>query len=332
MFKSKSSRADKAAKQQPQPVFKQDYFDSCHRTYSCIHCRAHLANHDELISKLFQGNHGRAYLFNKVVNIGCKQAVERELLTGLHAVADIYCDSCETTLGWKYEQAFVPSQKYKEGKYIIELVHMLKENNWDLTSYNVNELLEEESNASNESTEVSMRDNFRFGDAQLGSSTGSQITSEKSNNNVIQESEQASQDTMTEPEAGELVTDKLESESDVRLTVESPPKDEVEYLSQTNKQVPPFSLVNRHNTEGNQTRIDMSNELELIERSLNRLQLDAHCNNLHYRNTSTSTATQRLSTSSKNSLCSSRSPSDSSSSASVIDGDSTNDEILETLD
>uniref|UniRef100_A0A8C6EAM7 Yippee domain-containing protein n=1 Tax=Moschus moschiferus TaxID=68415 RepID=A0A8C6EAM7_MOSMO len=25
---------------------------SCHRTYSCIHCRAHLASHDELISKL----------------------------------------------------------------------------------------------------------------------------------------------------------------------------------------------------------------------------------------------------------------------------------------
>lgn len=26
--------------------------DECHRTYSCIHCRAHLANHDELISKV----------------------------------------------------------------------------------------------------------------------------------------------------------------------------------------------------------------------------------------------------------------------------------------
>jgi len=24
----------------------------CHRTYSCVHCRAHLANHDELISKV----------------------------------------------------------------------------------------------------------------------------------------------------------------------------------------------------------------------------------------------------------------------------------------
>ncbi|KAG7220446.1 hypothetical protein INR49_003315, partial [Caranx melampygus] len=29
----------------------QAYLPSCHRTYSCIHCRAHLANHDELISK-----------------------------------------------------------------------------------------------------------------------------------------------------------------------------------------------------------------------------------------------------------------------------------------
>ena len=141
MFKHKSNKASKAAAKQ-QPVFKQDYFNNCHRTYSCIHCRAHLANHDELISKLFQGNHGRAYLFNKVVNIGCKQAVQRELLTGLHAVADIYCDNCGTTLGWKYEQAFVASQKYKEGKYIIELVHMLKENDWDLTSYNNSELLD----------------------------------------------------------------------------------------------------------------------------------------------------------------------------------------------
>lgn len=142
MFKSRANKsADKASKSKP---FKQEYFDNCHRAYSCIHCRAHLANHDELISKLFQGNHGRAYLFNKVTNVGTKQAVQRELLTGPHAVADIYCDSCETTLGWKYEQAYVPSQKYKEGKYIIELVHMLKENEWDLSSRNARQLIEEE--------------------------------------------------------------------------------------------------------------------------------------------------------------------------------------------
>ena len=55
---------------------------ACHRTYSCVHCRAHLANHDELISKSFQGSQGRAYLFNSVVNIGCGPAEERVLLTG----------------------------------------------------------------------------------------------------------------------------------------------------------------------------------------------------------------------------------------------------------
>ena len=109
----------------------QAYLENCHRTYSCIHCRAHLANHDELISKSFQGSQGRAYLFNSVVNVGCGQAEERILLTGLHAVADIFCESCKTTLGWKYEHAFESSQKYKEGKFIIELAHMIKENGWE---------------------------------------------------------------------------------------------------------------------------------------------------------------------------------------------------------
>ncbi|KIH66842.1 yippee putative zinc-binding protein [Ancylostoma duodenale] len=38
----------------------------------------------------------------KFVNIGTGPAEERVLLTGLHAVADIYCQCCKTTLGWKY--------------------------------------------------------------------------------------------------------------------------------------------------------------------------------------------------------------------------------------
>ncbi|XP_050808261.1 protein yippee-like 4 [Gopherus flavomarginatus] len=107
------------------------YLPHCHRTYSCVHCQAHLAKHDELISKSFQGSHGRAYLFNSVVNVGCGPAEQRLLLTGLHSVADIFCESCKTTLGWKYEQAFETSQKYKEGKFIIEMSHMVKDNGWD---------------------------------------------------------------------------------------------------------------------------------------------------------------------------------------------------------
>ncbi|KAL2767449.1 protein yippee-like 1, partial [Daubentonia madagascariensis] len=37
----------------------QAYLPNCHRTYSCIHCRAHLANHDELISKGERGLRAR---------------------------------------------------------------------------------------------------------------------------------------------------------------------------------------------------------------------------------------------------------------------------------
>ncbi|CAB0036766.1 unnamed protein product [Trichogramma brassicae] len=106
----------------------QAYLPSCHRTYSCIHCRAHLANHDELISKVCS----KTRIINPaLVNVGCGPAEERILLTGLHAVADIYCECCKTTLGWKYEHAFESSQKYKEGKFIIELAHMIKENGWE---------------------------------------------------------------------------------------------------------------------------------------------------------------------------------------------------------
>lgn len=124
-----------AVHQQPKAIQRmktfQAYLPSGARTYSCAHCRANLARHNELISKSFQGSQGKAYLFNSVVNIGCGPAEERLLLTGLHAVADIYCECCKTTLGWKYEHAYESSQKYKEGKFIIELIHMIKDNGWD---------------------------------------------------------------------------------------------------------------------------------------------------------------------------------------------------------
>ncbi|CAF0831443.1 unnamed protein product [Didymodactylos carnosus] len=70
------------------------YLPKTHRTYSCVHCRAQLANHDELISKI---------LFSSI-NVNTSAAEERVLLTGLHEVADIYCECCKTLLGWKYTQ------------------------------------------------------------------------------------------------------------------------------------------------------------------------------------------------------------------------------------
>jgi hypothetical protein len=94
--------------------------------YKCSKCNSHLAQQEEIISKSFQGRHGRAYLFNKVVNVTAGPKEDRILITGLHTVADIYCNDCQSVLGWKYEEAFEESQKYKEGKFIIEKAKMTK--------------------------------------------------------------------------------------------------------------------------------------------------------------------------------------------------------------
>ena len=112
-------------------TFREYLPSSVFRIYSCAHCRAHLANHDDIISKSFQGYEGRAYLFDKVINVRCGRAITKVLLTGLHAVADMYCENCNTAIGWKYEHVFEDRQKYKEGKFIIETAHMLKENGWE---------------------------------------------------------------------------------------------------------------------------------------------------------------------------------------------------------
>ncbi|CAA6657277.1 unnamed protein product [Spirodela intermedia] len=97
------------------------------KVFKCRSCSAQLAARDAVISKDFHGRYGRAYLFKKVVNICLGPNEERHLLTGLHLVNDIYCSSCRQILGWRYEKAFEESQKYKEGKYILEKARLMKE-------------------------------------------------------------------------------------------------------------------------------------------------------------------------------------------------------------
>lgn len=97
--------------------------------YSCAVCRTHLTTYDTIVSKSFHGRNGRAYLFNNggVINITVGPAEERRLITGLHTVADISCTRCNTVIGWTYHKAYESTQKYKEGKYIIEKIHLFYE-------------------------------------------------------------------------------------------------------------------------------------------------------------------------------------------------------------
>ena len=45
---------------------------------------------------------------------------ERLLTTGVHVVRDVACSRCLAALGWRYERAAEASQRYKEGKTILE--------------------------------------------------------------------------------------------------------------------------------------------------------------------------------------------------------------------
>jgi hypothetical protein len=122
--------------------------------YTCAQCRTHLTSHDEIISKSFHGRRGklfllrswivggflqsyltaprwvssfltgRAYLFDHCVNVSIGPPEDRTLMTGLHSVCDIFCKRCKNMIGWTYAKAYESSQKYKEGKYIVEKINL----------------------------------------------------------------------------------------------------------------------------------------------------------------------------------------------------------------
>ncbi|XP_019462138.1 PREDICTED: protein yippee-like isoform X2 [Lupinus angustifolius] len=70
--------------------------------------------------KSFHSRHGKAYLFNKVANVSMGEKEDRQMMTGMHTVVDIFCVGCGSIVGWKYESAHEKSQKYKEGKSVLE--------------------------------------------------------------------------------------------------------------------------------------------------------------------------------------------------------------------
>ncbi|CAM0948506.1 unnamed protein product [Alopecurus aequalis] len=88
--------------------------------YSCKHCDTPLAHAHQIVSRMFRAKHGKAYLFDKVVNVYDGESDDRMMTTGLHTVCDIFCVACGSILGWKYLSAFEKDQRYKEGKFILE--------------------------------------------------------------------------------------------------------------------------------------------------------------------------------------------------------------------
>ncbi|EMS22605.1 hypothetical protein NBRC10512_000719 [Rhodotorula toruloides] len=105
--------------------------------YACGTCSLEVALQDELVSRSFQGTSGPAYLFRTAVNVDIGTKTSKQLLSGKHVISPIHCSGCSTELGWKYIRSgqFVSpdsSQKYKEGKCILEKSKIYKDNKWSL--------------------------------------------------------------------------------------------------------------------------------------------------------------------------------------------------------
>lgn len=75
----------------------------------------------------FQGHHGRAFLFLRAMNVRTGEPEDLRLATGVFTVADVFCNHCNEYLGWKYLHAYEPSQRYKEGRHVLEMYKITKD-------------------------------------------------------------------------------------------------------------------------------------------------------------------------------------------------------------
>lgn len=74
----------------------------------------------------FHGRNGPAYLFKRAVNVVFGDRVEeRQMTSGRHHVQDVFCSICHNNIGWKYIRSFDASERYKEGKVVLERLHLI---------------------------------------------------------------------------------------------------------------------------------------------------------------------------------------------------------------
>ncbi|CEP25246.1 MOH1 [Cyberlindnera jadinii] len=95
-------------------------------TFGCSGCRTHLSTSGLILSKDYRGHTGDAYLMDQVVNVTLGRREFRTMITGRYLVSDIMCHQCGHRVGWKYHQTDEKNQKFKEGRYILEVNTIVK--------------------------------------------------------------------------------------------------------------------------------------------------------------------------------------------------------------
>ena len=68
----------------------------------------------------FFSRSGPAYLFNVARNLAFDPPARRLMQTGEFVVSDVHCKVCGADIGWRYEGAASPEQRYKVGRIVLE--------------------------------------------------------------------------------------------------------------------------------------------------------------------------------------------------------------------
>ncbi|KAF5386111.1 hypothetical protein D9615_002252 [Tricholomella constricta] len=102
------------------------------RSLACKRCKACITSSHVLLppssyppdSRLFKGFSGKASLFTETYNVRLSSPAVQLMATGAHTMQEITCSSCSSYLGWKIVRAHESSEKWKEGKSLLELENL----------------------------------------------------------------------------------------------------------------------------------------------------------------------------------------------------------------
>lgn len=96
----------------------------CSRIWACRKCNTPIVRHEDVLDPSFTSQSGPAMLAENTVNLVEGEITRRAMITGMHHVCAIHCLSCKHYLGWKYEFTHADSQRYKEGRFVLENAYM----------------------------------------------------------------------------------------------------------------------------------------------------------------------------------------------------------------
>lgn len=88
--------------------------------FGCGFCGAHLCVADDVVSDNFRGRHGKAFLVSRCENSYYGHQEEKQLMTGLHRVRDVFCANCDQYVGWGYDFAVDEREMYKMQRFVLE--------------------------------------------------------------------------------------------------------------------------------------------------------------------------------------------------------------------